>query len=101
MGWQAVGNRRYYYRYKKVRGRVISQYAGCGLAGELAAAQDIQRRAERPAQRQARQAEQEWLAAAEEPSQRLCESGDLLARAALTAAGYHRHDRSPWRLRKT
>ena len=31
---------------------------------------------------------------------RLCEIAELLARGALTAAGYHRHNRGEWRRRR-
>jgi hypothetical protein len=60
---------------------------------ELAARDAELRRAER----QARARSQARLEAAEAASQELA---DLLARAALVAAGYHRHDRGAWRRRR-
>ena len=52
MGWEK--RRRgglYYTRSKKVRGRVVREYVGGGLLGQLAALSDAERRAKRKADR--------------------------------------------------
>jgi hypothetical protein len=68
--------------------------------GELAAAADALRRAQRQAQANERRArEAAWLAA-DEPLRLLEDEADLLARAALVAAGYRQHDRGEWRRRR-
>ena len=87
MGWEArgCGGRLYYFRYRKVDGRVTRQYLGAGAVAELAAAADAVKRADRRA--------------ALTPLVELCRAADLMARATLLAAGYHRHSRSSWRKR--
>jgi hypothetical protein len=99
MSWEQVGRRRYFYRHVR-RGRE-SRRVYVGPAGspaaELQAAADELRRLERAVQARERRAEQEQQRQAEMPLLRLCEVVDVLARAALVAAGYHRHDRGEWR----
>ena len=99
MGWEARGNRLYYFRYRKVDGRVTRQYLGAGPVAEVAFAADVLRRADRRAAAEARRAEQANWQAALAPSLALSRVADLLARAALLAGGYHRHART-WRKRR-
>jgi hypothetical protein len=82
-----------------VAGRVVREYVGTGPAAEQAAAQDAQRRADRLAQAQARQAEQSRWESAEGPLKEFDRAAGLAMRAALLAAGYFRHSRGPWRPR--
>ena len=100
MGWEPRGNGRYYFRYRKVDGRVTRQYLGAGAVAELAAAADALRRADRRAAAEARRAEEANWKAALAPLLELSQVADLLARAALLAAGYHRHSRSSWRKKR-
>jgi hypothetical protein len=88
MGWDQG---RYYTRSRKVGGRVVREYVGAGILGEAAALLDADRRALREAERQAWHEEKARLQALDGPVLALDELADLLARAALTAAGYHRH----------
>jgi hypothetical protein len=100
MPWEQVGRRRYYYRSLWVSGRPVRRYMGTGPAAELAAAVDDLRRLERAVADREREAEQARLRQAEAPLLKLCVATDLLARSALVAAGYHRHDRGAWRRRR-
>ena len=104
MGWEARGcgggGRLYYVRYRKVNGRVTRRYIGTGPVAELAAAADALRRADRQAAADALRAEQVRWAEAAAPLKELSCAADLLTRAALLAAGYHRHSRSTWRRRR-
>ena len=100
MGWEARGSRLYYFRYRKVDGRVTRQYLGAGAVAELAAAADALRRADRKAASEARRAEAASWQAALAPLLELCRVADVMARAALLAAGYHRHSRCLWRRRR-
>ena len=90
----------YYTRTRKVNGRQVREYIGSGPAGELAAALDAQRRAERQARleqrREERREEEARLEAADATLVGLCGGSDLLARAALLAAGFREH-RGEWR----
>jgi hypothetical protein len=97
MSWERVGSRRYYYRSERVSGRPVRRYVGTGPVAELAAAADDLRRMERAIAAREREAEQARFREAEAPLLRLCGLTELLARAALVAAGYHRHDRGAWR----
>jgi hypothetical protein len=89
MGWDKGRN---YTRSRKVNGRVAREYLGTGEAAEQAARQDTLARQEREARRAAMAA----LAALDA----LAELTDLLARAALVAAGYRQHHRGEWRKRR-
>ncbi len=91
---------RYYTRSRKVGGRVVREYIGTGALAELIAAQDTEARAERLAVSVALRAEQERLAPAETALAELDALAELLAHAALVAAGYRRHNRGAWRKRR-
>lgn len=100
MSWEQRGDRRYYYRHEWVAGRAVRIYAGAGAAGEQAADDDAQRRAQAESDaRFERQLEQRRVAA-EAPLAELCQQTDKLVHACLLAAGYHQHDRSSWRRRR-
>jgi hypothetical protein len=96
VAWEARGGGRYYYKVSRDGGRIRRLYLGNGPVAELAARDAELRRAER----RARARSQARLEAAEAASRELVELADLLARAALVAAGYHRHDRGAWRRRR-
>ena len=99
MAWQEVDGRRYYYRGRRLCGRTRRVYVGAAgsPAAELAAAADHLRRLEREIAARERHAEQARQREVEAPLLELCELADVLTRAALLAAGYHRHDRGEWR----
>src|SRR4051794_20380273 len=101
MAWQLRnGSGSYFYFSKRVNGRGVSRYIGAGVAGELPAALIQLGRAERrlaaERRREARSRELSLLA----PLEELCQITELVAKAALLAAGFHRHDRGRWRQRR-
>jgi hypothetical protein len=96
MGW----DRGYYYRARKVNGRVVREYVGRGEVAELAAQADAIGRADREAEREARRAERAELEELDAGVNELNQLADLLARAALLAAGYRQHKRGEWRKRR-
>jgi hypothetical protein len=101
MSWEVQGAaRRYYYRVRRLGGRLVRTYVGKGPLAWLAAAQDSQERAEREAHRQQARDERRRLEAAEAAAQELAEQAELVLRAALLVAGYRRHDRGEWRRRR-
>ena len=100
MGWEVRGRCRFYTRSRKVAGRVVREYVGTGAVGELAAAADALRRADRRAVAEARRAEQANWQAALAPLLERSRVVDLLARVTLLAAGYRQHSRSSWRRRR-
>lgn len=96
MSWETRGNNRYYYRRRKVAGRVIGEYVGAGYLAEVMAAED-------EAARQARQAAAaEWrsIVEADRRQERTLAEIDTLVRATVAgvmiANGYHTHRRQ-WR----
>ena len=90
----------YYTRSRKVDGKVVRQYIGGGVLGQLAARMDAEERRRREQEDAAWKEEQERVDAFTAPVEELCESVEILARAALLAAGYHRHNRGEWRKRR-
>jgi hypothetical protein len=91
---------RYYTRSRKVGGRVVRQYVGTGPVAELAAQTDALKRERREEERAAWRAKRAQLEALDAPLDELNELADLLARAALTAAGFRQHHRGEWRRRR-
>jgi len=97
MAWH---NGRYYVRKIKQHGRAISEYVGGGELGRAAATLDAQDRGRRLADAAAWRKEKDQLEALDARVATLCELIEMLARAALTAAGYHQHKRGEWRKRR-
>jgi hypothetical protein len=100
VAWEVRGNaHRYYYRTQRLAdGRVKKSYVGPGSAGELAAAADQVKRAERDLAIQRHRDLIQLVARMTEPLTDLCRDCDVVTEAALLAAGYHRH-RGEWRKR--
>ena len=90
----------YYTRSKKVNGKVVREYVGGGVLGELAARMDTLERLQREEEAAAWKEEREQMEALEAPVEELCEAAELLAKAALVAAGYHQHKRGEWRKKR-
>jgi hypothetical protein len=101
MAWETRDGRgRYYTRTHKANGRAVREYIGAGVKGELAAAEDAARRAQRHARDALLRAERERWRAAKAVLQELDDLVRLLAHASLHAAGYHRHAKGEWRRRR-
>jgi|SRR5215207_2201991 len=100
MGWE---NRerggRYYTRSRKVDGRVVREYVGSGLIGELAARLDEVERERRKYEATMALLERERIEAIVAPIVELCETAEILCRAALVAEGYRRCQ-GKWRRRR-
>jgi hypothetical protein len=97
MGWDKG---RYYTRSRKVNGRVVREYVGTGRVAELAAQLDALEREKRHLDALALRGEKDELSALDAQLKELSQQADLLARAALLAAGYHQHKRGEWRKRR-
>jgi hypothetical protein len=98
MGWDKGG--RYYTRSRRLNGRMVREHVGGGEFGILAAQLDADEREKRLSERAAGRAEREELAVLDGPLNELNEIAELLAQAALVAAGYHQHNRGEWRKRR-
>src|SRR5690242_11878762 len=97
MGWDKG---RYYTRSKKIHGRVVHEYVGTGRVAELVAQMEAIEREKREEEGAARRAEQAELAALDDLLDRMCRDAELLARAALVAAGFRQHQRGEWRKKR-
>src|SRR5262249_24740357 len=84
----------------KVNGRVEREYVGSGHVAELSAQMDAALRADREAERAAWKKEQAEMERLDAEVESLVELTDLVARAALLAAGLHQHKRGEWRRRR-
>ena len=96
MAWEKG---RYYTRSRKVNGRVIREYFGGGAVGELAAQLDVIEREQREYEREAWRVEREGIEEFDETIAKVCQMADMIARAAMVAAGFHRHH-GEWRRRR-
>lgn len=102
MGWESRNGRgRYYTRSRKVNGRFVREYIGCGIEAELAAHADEDarqaRKARQAAQRRERSEARELDRQLDRQLDELCQSTDRVLRAELVVAGYHQHARGEWR----
>lgn len=99
MSWEKRGDNRYYYRRRKVNGRVIAEYIGAGDMAEAIA------RADEHDRRRRQRAAAEFHALVEEDRRQgvtLAEVNELVRSAVagvLIANGYHMHKRQ-WRKRR-
>ena len=101
MAWESRNGRgRYYTRSRKINGRVVREYIGAGLAGELAAAEDEHRHAQRCAAREALQKARSPLDWADRAITRVYTEIDWRCRAAAVAGAYYRHHRGDWRRKR-
>ena len=97
MGWEERRGRSYYYRSRRIGGRVVKEYVGCGSGAELMA--EIEE-ATRQVDRQRRELERAERGLLEEQDAEIgavCKEIDLIAKAVLISAGYRQHKRGEWR----
>lgn len=118
MGLVTRNGRTYYYKSKRIGGRVVTRYCGGGPFASLAAEYDSARRSEARIRRQAAADERRARIEADRKAARKAravrarlveEDGridgysrrvDAAVARALTALGYHRPNRGPWRKRR-
>jgi hypothetical protein len=100
MAWERRRRGSFYYRSKRVGGRVVKDYFGNGTIGELAADLAEEARARRAEDAAALRTEQARLEALDQPPAALDRACSLMATATLTASGYRRYNFGPWRKRR-
>src|SRR5215207_1521221 len=100
MGWE---NRerggRYYTRSRKVDGRVVREYVGSGLIGELAARFDEAEREKRKIDAARARLERVRVEALVAPVVELCEVAKVLCHATFVDGGYRRYQ-GKWRRKR-
>jgi hypothetical protein len=97
MAWEKRWGKSFYYRCRRVRGRVKKLYCGGGLAGQIAATIDARRREQRHRERVADLTARARLEEVNVLACRLREICKLLTEAVLLLASYHRPNRVAWR----
>jgi hypothetical protein len=101
MAWESRhGRGRYYTRSKRVNGRMVREYVGGGLIGELAATEDAEKLAERVEKREAWNLGKQELERIDGLLERFVKDAQNATRIALIDAGYYRHHRGEWRKRR-
>ncbi len=100
MGWETRSGRRYYYRARKVDGRVVKEYIGTGISVEIAALHDRWACQDRAVTAMARRAERAGLEAVDGELADVDHAIEALTRVSLVLTGYHRHNRGNWRRRR-
>ena len=79
---------------------MVREYVGTGPLAELVADMDAAERSRREAQALAWRAERAQLERLDGEIRDVCALADALATSALLLAGYRRHHRGEWRLRR-
>jgi len=100
MGLVYRHGRPYLYRSIRRGGRVTSEYVASGIDAQLIAALEADERDNRESDIQQAQAERREADELDRALDELADRARALARDALTAAGYHQHDRGEWRKRR-
>ena len=96
MGWE----RGFYYRVRKVNGRVVREYCGKGPLAQFLAAHDEMERSRRNSRRLAEQRDREEMDALDAQVNAVDEVVHLFAHAPLIATGHRQHDRGQWRRKR-
>lgn len=99
MGWENRNRSQYYYRKRRVNGRVVSEYVGNGLAGELAEIFDAEDRQEAEYKRRETQKQKRQAAAMDRQAGEVEKLTRAFTQACLLLAGYHTH-KGQWRKKR-
>ena len=99
MAWERRGDGLYYYQSERENGRGRKRYVGRGEVAELVDHADEMRRAVRERTRRAERAELERARELSEAGAELDAAAEVLARAGMVAAGWHKH-KGEWRRRR-
>ena len=101
MGWERRRNGRlYYYRTHRIDRRVLKEYVGTGPAAVATAQADAECRAARARNRQAEQQRRDAYELAHGWLRVLRTEAQSILAEAMTASGFHRHDRGIWRKKR-
>jgi hypothetical protein len=100
MAWKQRGSRFYYYRNKKINGRVITEYLGVGMLAELAAQLDGIERITRETKAKALRKVKAEQDAIDQQIDELGEQVRACIEAELLSRGYRQHKRGEWRKKR-
>jgi hypothetical protein len=99
MGWKTINGRRYYYKSRRVGGRVETTYFGAGESSSLIAQLDAYERLGRAVERWAEREQREESDAEEEAVAEWFDGVQAVADVAMAEAGFHKH-RGQWRRKR-
>jgi hypothetical protein len=99
MAWLKKGNRKYYYRSRRVGDRVYSEYVGAGFLAELIAEEDQAERLERKLEYRREMEKRRAHKQLERQSDEVSNLINSMVQAAFLVTGHHTHKRQ-WRKRK-
>ena len=99
MAWETRSTRQYYYRAKRVNGRIEKTYLGAGDVARHAAEKDAAARAKHAADRAELAEFQARLAGVDGLAGKAEQGVELLTEATLLAIGFRNH-RGEWRLNR-
>ena len=99
MAWESRNGRRYYYRTKRVDGRVTKIYFGSGEAAQKAAEMDVAVKAIRTQEATELSTWRSGLIEVDQITTEIEAGIKLLLEAELMAMGYHKH-KGEWRRRR-
>lgn len=96
MGWEERNGKLYYFRKKRIGGRVVSEYIGGGEAGRLAESEDRRAREEEREAKERRRAERDQLKEIDSAIGEFSGEVKQFVSQVLEMSGYHRH-KGQWR----
>ena len=99
MVWVWHGGNRYYYRGKKINGKVVMEYVGKGIIGEIAEAEDLERRRLKADKQQRKKNIQQEETAIDQHLIKIEADLTVITSDLLKSAGFHKH-RGQWRQRR-
>ena len=99
MAWEERGNGSYYYRKRRIGGRVVSEYVGQGEVASLVAQLDAIERTQQQAHRASAAAEGAQQDADDQQAAAVATVIATLTRGVLVANGFYQHKRQ-WRRRR-
>jgi hypothetical protein len=102
MFWVTRKGRRYLYECRREGRQVRKVYLGCGPLAEhlMARAQEVRAASEAPTGTATGSTDEELWTEAERLTEEFTDEVSALTRAALVAAGYRRHSRGEWRMKR-
>jgi len=99
VAWERRGDNFYYYQSEREDGKVHKKYIGRGELAHIIAHADATMQRTRAQRRERERAEIEEARSLASMAEEMHEAAEILARAEMLAAGYHRH-KGTWRRRR-
>lgn len=99
MAWEERGNNKYYYRKKKIDGRVISEYVGRGVRAQKIALIDLTMRKDRKEERRNIRQQKEKFCLFNNQVIQMSSLVNQMVGGFLIISGFHKH-KGQWRRKR-